>query len=472
MITVKILTSKSDVDLACELLYKVYIEELNWGFEADNPSRIRIDVKNNKKLLIDRFTNQATWFGAFVDKTLVGCVRLCGRDENNKLEVEAYPNSSVIVGYFAGSNSLEVSRFAIKQSYQQKLFLTKYIFLNIFRYCQKNNYSLIALTHNRYLKFFFDQIKFPLKVADAFKYEYSDPLPVHFYYADVNMGEISNMIKNLDYLENHLNAYSRGNVIRALELVAPILPVLIYWHDVNGVVLGANGICLKSLGATEEQVIGKTPFDFYPKKIAEHILSHNQKVIQSGEVMSQEEVINDFATGAMKVFMSIKAPLYDENGKIIGIVGTSVDITAEKLAAKLQLENQAYQAEIRAQEKFRKFIDKILHTIQSYKIDYLNEQLGIQSKCIENYEKISLTKREKEILYFLSMRKSPKEIASILSKLENKKIASSTINAIINKRLYIKFEVFNVSQLLDKANLLNLIPFLPEWLSKSSYVEK
>lgn len=471
MITIKTLTSKSDIDKACALLHEVYIEELKWNFESDNPSHIRIEVKNNKKVLVDRFTNQAIWFGAFLDKNLVGCARLCARDKNGKFEVEAYPTSIIISKYLNESNCLEVSKFAVKNSYQQKLFLTKYIFFNIFKYCQKNNYSLIALTHNRYLKFFFEQINFPLKIAEAFKYEVSDPSSVNFYYASVNNGEISNMIKNLDYLENHLNAYSKSNIIRALELVAPILPALIYWHDVNGVVLGANGICLKSMGATKEQVIGKTPFDFYPKDVAEHILIHNEKVIKTGQVMPQEETINNITTGELKVFMSIKAPLYDENGKVIGIVGTSVDITSEKLAAKLQLENQAYQAEIRSQEKFRKFIDKILHTIQSYKIDYLNEQLGIQNKNVEENSKISLTKREKEILYFLSMRKSPKEIASILSKLENKKIASSTINAIINKRLYIKFEVFNISQLLDKANLLNLIPFLPEWLSKNN-IEK
>ena len=46
--------------------------------------------------------------------------------------------------------------------------------------------------------------------------------------------------------------------------------------------------------------------------------------------------------------------------------------------------------------------------------------------------------------------------------MENKKIAPATVGAMINKQLYPKFGVFNVGQLIEKANFLNLIPFMPE----------
>ena len=70
-----------------------------------------------------------------------------------------------------------------------------------------------------------------------------------------------------------------------------------------------------------------------------------------------------------------------------------------------------------------------------------------------------LNKREQEILYFISLNKSPKEIASILGVREQKTLAPATIQAIITKQLYVKFGVYSVSNLIEKASFLGLIPF-------------
>lgn len=74
--------------------------------------------------------------------------------------------------------------------------------------------------------------------------------------------------------------------------------------------------------------------------------------------------------------------------------------------------------------------------------------------------KINLSAREQEILYYLYLNKSPKEIANILSIISGKEVSASTIHAIINKRLYVKFNVNSVSQLIEKAHAYNMIPFL------------
>lgn len=103
---------------------------------------------------------------------------------------------------------------------------------------------------------------------------------------------------------------------------------------------------------------------------------------------------------------------------------------------------------------------KILHYIQSYKIDKLNKLLNINHQAIPK-EKIQLTKREEQVLFLLSMGKSPKEIANIFSNLDGKKVAQSTVSSIINKQLYTKFGVFGIGKLIEKATLMNLIPILP-----------
>jgi len=93
LITIKRLNTPALITEACSLLYEVYIQQQNWQFSPDNPSKLRVEIRNNKSVLVDRFTDHAIWFGAFDDDKLVGCVRLSGVDENNQLEIEGYSSS-------------------------------------------------------------------------------------------------------------------------------------------------------------------------------------------------------------------------------------------------------------------------------------------------------------------------------------------------------------------------------------------
>ncbi len=167
-----------------------------------------------------------------------------------------------------------------------------------------------------------------------------------------------------DILETRNDKLNQNSisVFKALEIVAPILPTPVYWHDINGIVLGINERCIKAIGANMD-IIGKTPYDFYSKPIAEHILQHNKQVMQSRETLSQEEKIEDITTGQIKYFSSIKSPLYNNDGEVIGIVGSSIDITAEKEAEELK--NQANRIVAKEQEKFREIVGQVNHDIRS-----------------------------------------------------------------------------------------------------------
>jgi len=123
----------------------------------------------------------------------------------------------------------------------------------------------------------------------------------------------------------------RVDILEFLKIVAPILPAPIYWEDVNSVLLGGNEAVFKATGAIlSEAYVGKTLFELYPHDMAQHIKSHNEEVMRTGKILSQEEVIEDISTGERKYFTAIKGPLHDNEGNIIGIVGTSIDVTEEK----------------------------------------------------------------------------------------------------------------------------------------------
>lgn len=167
-------------------------------------------------------------------------------------------------------------------------------------------------------------------------------------------------------------------MLKALELVAPILPTPIYWHDVKGVVLGVNEHCVIGMGAkSANDIIGKTPYEFYPKEIAEQIFYHHQEVIRTGRILSQDERIEDITSGEIKYFRNTKSPLYDEDGKIIGIIGSAIEITAEKelerqkqmnLAAEKALEQEkikSLEAENNLQNIFLTIVGQAVHDIGS-----------------------------------------------------------------------------------------------------------
>ncbi|MDP3705670.1 MAG: PAS domain-containing protein [Legionellaceae bacterium] len=159
---------------------------------------------------------------------------------------------------------------------------------------------------------------------------------------------------------------SKAKILDLLKIVAPILPAPIYWEDTNSVILGGNEPVIKATGALyAEAYVGKTLFELYPQEMAEQIKRHNEEVMRTGKILSQEEVIKDISTGEIKYFTAIKAPLRDDDGNIIGIVGTSVDITAEKEAERLKLENEGRKAQLETQERFTKMANQVAHDIRS-----------------------------------------------------------------------------------------------------------
>lgn len=368
---IKILTSNDQIEEACALLYVVYIERMNWHFSPDNPSKLKIEIRNNRKLLVDRFTDKAVWFGAFQDDKLIACIRVLGPDENNKLELEGYESSQIVQPYIVSPREkcIELGKFAVLNGYVSSGTI-KSLFLDVFKYCDERKYSVISCTRNSFFRSFFRRIGLPLKMGQAFKYEPQDHAPVDFYLADHAKMEVAKIINSLERLDKRHRAQTT-EIFKALEIAAPLLPNPVYWQDRQGVVLGINDHCLEAMG-TSREIIGKTPYEFYPKETAELILNHHNLVMDTGEILAQEERINDITTGKEKYFSSIKAPLYDDEGHVIGIVGTSVDITAEKESERLKIENEKLEIENRFQNRliqeqgnFKKIIDQAVHDIRS-----------------------------------------------------------------------------------------------------------
>ena len=125
--------------------------------------------------------------------------------------------------------------------------------------------------------------------------------------------------------------HRKSNILMMLEKFSALIPTPLYWEDRDSVILGANNHVLQGAGITSlDQYVGKTLYELYPKEMADHIKQHNEEVMRTGKTLSQEESIKDISSGKIKYFTAVKSPLYDDDGSIIGIIGTSIDITEQK----------------------------------------------------------------------------------------------------------------------------------------------
>lgn len=105
---------------------------------------------------------------------------------------------------------------------------------------------------------------------------------------------------------------------------------VIYMKDTQGKYVHVNRRFLRLFHVTPENVIGKTDFDIFPKKVASAFRTNDLTVLNTGELLEMEETAPQ--QDGEHTYISIKFPIYGEDGKLLGVSGVSTDITGRKRA--------------------------------------------------------------------------------------------------------------------------------------------
>lgn len=118
---------------------------------------------------------------------------------------------------------------------------------------------------------------------------------------------------------------------KLLRTLIDNLPLAIYIKDVECRKIIANRTDLEIVGAkSEKEILGKTDLETFSNEIGKRGYTDDKKVIETGiPILNIEEDFYDI-TGVQRLLLTSKIPLTDENGKIIGLVGTGRDITEQK----------------------------------------------------------------------------------------------------------------------------------------------
>ena len=135
-------------------------------------------------------------------------------------------------------------------------------------------------------------------------------------------------------------AQMESDLTKQRELLATIvrsLPNIVFVKDLEGRFLACNAHCEELLGASEEEAIGKSDYDFFEPELANEVRKHDALVLKLGEKRINEEWLR-FPDAHEELFETTKTPLYAKNGSLLGILGVSRQITREReLQEKLML---------------------------------------------------------------------------------------------------------------------------------------
>lgn len=142
-----------------------------------------------------------------------------------------------------------------------------------------------------------------------------------------------------------------------LQAIIENLPGHVYWLDKDNVYLGCNELQAKYFGLkSPEAIIGKNNYELYNKKDAEELNRINNSVMGTGITYYGEEIAISSTEGEV-VCLSQKMPLHSQDGKVIGLLGISFDITDRKRAEALEGEKALMEVE----EALRKRLLKVMH---------------------------------------------------------------------------------------------------------------
>ena len=150
-----------------------------------------------------------------------------------------------------------------------------------------------------------------------------------------------------------------------LQEIFNALPANVFWKNCSGIYLGCNQAFAVSVGLScPEQVVGKSDYELPVVSDSSDIFRLDDLTIISMKKpmlnFEEKQVLSD---GQEVYLLTSKVPLFDDLGKVIGILGVYIDITSRKKLEK-NLIAAKKEAEVASRSK-SDFIANMSHDLRT-----------------------------------------------------------------------------------------------------------
>ncbi len=129
-----------------------------------------------------------------------------------------------------------------------------------------------------------------------------------------------------------------------LRTLIQTIPDLVWLKDPDGVFLGCNTRFERLYGAREADILGKTDYDFVPRELADFFRANDRAAAEAGGPRRNEEWLEFADDGHRELLETTKTPMFDRDGRLVGVLGIGHDITARRDAERrLSLAQEAIE---------------------------------------------------------------------------------------------------------------------------------
>ena len=119
------------------------------------------------------------------------------------------------------------------------------------------------------------------------------------------------------------------------------------------------------MGLSRSEVLGRTPHELLLRSVADELRANDERVLASGEAVVTEEFT--LQSDGLHVFKTSTCPVFDEEGRVIGVGGLSADITDRKRVESEMLAERASDVSMteRLREESRRGDERLRQLVES-----------------------------------------------------------------------------------------------------------
>jgi PAS domain S-box-containing protein len=175
------------------------------------------------------------------------------------------------------------------------------------------------------------------------------------------------------------------DALRASELkyrtLVRHIPQRIFFKDRNSVFVSCNDLYANDLGIAAGDIAGKTDFDFSPPELAEKYRADDRRIMeQAGTVEFEEQCA---VGGQIRTVLTVKTPVSNEQGEVIGVLGVFTDVTERKRVEECLRESERQLQLAQKLESIGQLAAGIAHEINT-PVQYIGDNARFLSDAFQD----------------------------------------------------------------------------------------